>query len=69
VVISLTKIVLEAFDGKNVRTLDELYSIIEDDKRAKIVAEHLKHRVRSCVWSLTKSNKIKNVGPAKYMKI
>ena len=64
-----SKIIREAFETKNERTVKELYDLIKKDKSIKLDPKELRHRVRSCIYGLKKSNAITRIGNSRYKEI
>lgn len=65
---SMTKIIRDIFEEKKQVKLDELYrDLSEHSDLAEVVKQnHLKHRIRSCIYSLAKSNVIERTQKATY---
>jgi len=67
--ISFSKIVRQAFEDKDVRTLHELYLMFEDNEKLEYEPRVLKHRIRSTLYGLKKTNYIELIDVGKYKKI
>ncbi len=63
---SLTNKIRKEFIKKDIVTLAELYFIIEQDEGIEHPRIHLKHKIRSSLFSLKKIGKIKLIGEGTY---
>jgi hypothetical protein len=65
---SFMSLLRNEFDKGNAITLDYLYGILAKNPDLKLNSITLKHRIRSAIYSLQKSNEITRVADATYKK-
>ena len=63
---TFAKLVKEEFRQNKTRTLKELYDALSENSEVSLEGTTLKHRIRSAIYGLKQSDKIKHVGKAKY---
>lgn len=67
--VNLAEVVRAEFENKKQLTLEDLYKLLSQNSDINIEPSKLKHRIRSTIYSLQQSKKIKRVGGAIYEKI
>ena len=63
---TFAKLVKEEFRQNKTRTLKELYDALSENSEVSLEGTTLKHRIRSAIYGLKQSDKIKHVEKAKY---
>jgi len=65
---SFMSLLRNEFDKGNAITLDYLYGLLAKNPDLKLNSSTLKHRIRSTIYALQKSNEIVRVAAATYKK-
>ena len=63
---TFVKLVKEEFRQNGTRTLEQLYDTLSENPEVSLEGTTLKHRIRSAIYGLKQSNKVKHVTKAKY---
>ena len=63
---TFANIVKEEFKQNGTRTLEQLYDTLSENPEVSLEGTTLKHRIRSAIYGLKQSNKVKHVTKAKY---
>ena len=63
---TFAKLVKDEFAQNKTRTLAELYDALSSNSEVSLEGTTLKHRIRSAIYGLKQSNKVKLVSKAKY---
>jgi len=63
---TFAKIVKDEFKKNKTRTLAELYDALSSNSEVSLEGTTLKHRIRSAIYGLKQSNKVKHVAKAQY---
>ena len=63
---TFAKLVKEEFRQNGTRTLEQLYDTLSENPEVSLEGTTLKHRIRSAIYGLKQSNKVKHVTKAKY---
>ena len=63
---TFAKLVKEEFRQNGTRTLGQLYDALSENPEVSLEGTTLKHRIRSAIYGLKQSNKVKYVTKAKY---
>ena len=66
---SFSEIVLNLFNEDEEITLNEMYHSLSTNKDIELRGSTLKHRIRSTLYGLKKSGKIKRVSDGTYIKL
>ena len=60
------KLVKEEFKQNKTRTLEQLYDTLSANSEVSLEGTTLKHRIRSAIYGLKQTNKVKLVSKATY---
>ena len=60
------KLVKEEFKQNKTRTLEQLYDTLSTNSEVSLEGTTLKHRIRSAIYGLKQTNKVKLVSKATY---
>ena len=63
---TFAKLVKEEFKQNKTRTLEQLYDTLSADSEVSLEGTTLKHRIRSAIYGLKQTNKVKLVSKATY---
>ena len=63
---TFAKLVKDEFRQNKTRTLEELYNTLSENPEVSLEGTVLKHRIRSAIYGLKQSNKVKHVAKAQY---
>ena len=63
---TFVKLVKEEFRQNGTRTLGQLYDTLSENPEVSLEGTTLKHRIRSAIYGLKQSDKVKHVTKAKY---
>ena len=63
---TFAKLVKEEFRQNGTRTLEQLYDTLSENPEVSLEGTTLKHRIRSAIYGLKQSDKVKHVTKAKY---
>ena len=63
---TFAKLVKDEFRQNKTRTLEELYDTLSENPDVQLAGPKLKHRIRSAIYGLKQSNKVKHVAKAQY---
>ena len=63
---TFAKLVKEEFRQNGTRTLGQLYDALSGNPEVSLEGTTLKHRIRSAIYGLKQSDKVKHVTKAKY---
>jgi len=63
---TFANLVKEEFRQNGTRTLEQLYDALSENSQISLEGTTLKHRIRSAIYGLKQSNKVKHVTKAKY---
>ena len=63
---TFAKLVKDEFKKNKTRTLEELYDTLSENPEVSLEGTTLKHRIRSAIYGLKQSNKVKHVAKAQY---
>ena len=63
---TFAKLVKDEFAQNNTRTLAQLYDALSSNSEVSLEGTTLKHRIRSAIYGLKQSNKVKHVAKAQY---
>ena len=63
---TFANLVKEEFKQNGTRTLEQLYDTLSENPEVSLEGTTLKHRIRSAIYGLKQSNKVKHVTKAKY---
>jgi len=63
---TFANLVKEEFRQNGTRTLEQLYDALSENSQISLEGTTLKHRIRSTIYGLKQSNKVKHVTKAKY---
>ena len=63
---TFANLVKEEFRQNGTRTLEQLYDALSENSQISLEGTTLKHRIRSAIYGLKQSNKVKLVTKAKY---
>ena len=63
---TFANLVKEEFKQNSTRTLEQLYDTLSENPEVSLEGTTLKHRIRSAIYGLKQSNKVKHVTKAKY---
>ena len=63
---TFAKLVKEEFRQNGTRTLEQLYDALSENPEVSLEGTTLKHRIRSAIYGLKQSDKVKHVTKAKY---
>ena len=63
---TFAKLVKEEFSKNKTRTLAQLYDTLSSNSEVSLEGTTLKHRIRSAIYGLKQSNKVKHVAKAQY---
>ena len=63
---TFAKLVKDEFRKNKTRTLAELYDALSSNSEISLEGTTLKHRIRSAIYGLKQSNKVKHVSKAQY---
>ena len=63
---TFVKLVKEEFRQNGTRTLGQLYDALSENPEVSLEGTTLKHRIRSAIYGLKQSDKVKHVTKAKY---
>ena len=63
---TFANLVKEEFKQNGTRTLEQLYDTLSENPVVSLEGTTLKHRIRSAIYGLKQSNKVKYVTKAKY---
>ena len=63
---TFAKRVKDEFMKNKTRTLEELYDTLSENPEVSLEGTVLKHRIRSAIYGLKQSNKVKHVSKAQY---
>ena len=63
---TFANLVKEEFKQNGTRTLEQLYDTLSENPVVSLEGTTLKHRIRSAIYGLKQSNKVKHVTKAKY---
>ena len=66
---SMVKLIRKMFDENKELTLKQIYDSLEENSKIEITGNTLKHRIRSSIYSLKKSNSLKRIDAATYQKL
>ena len=66
---SMIKLIRKMFDENKELTLKQIYDALEENSKIEITGNTLKHRIRSSIYSLKKSNSLKRIDAATYQKL
>ena len=66
---SMIKLIQKMFDENKELTLKQIYDSLEENSKIEITGNTLKHRIRSSIYSLKKSNSLKRIDAATYQKL
>ena len=64
--LTFAKLVKDEFRQNKTRTLEELYDTLSENPDVPLEGTTLKHRIRSAIYGLKQSNKVKHVAKAQY---
>ena len=64
--LTFAKLVKDEFRQNKTRTLEELYDTLSENPDVPLEGTTLKHRIRSAIYGLKQSNKVKRVSKAQY---
>ena len=63
---TFAKLVKEEFKQNKTRTLEQLYDTLSANPEVSLEGTTLKHRIRSAIYGLKQTNKVKLVSKATY---
>ena len=63
---TFANLVKEEFKQNGTRTLEQLYDTLSENPVVSLEGTTLKHRIRSAIYGLKQSDKVKHVTKAKY---
>ena len=63
---TFAKLVKEEFKQNKTRTLEQLYDTLSANSEVSLEGTTLKHRIRSAIYGLKQTNKVKLVSKATY---
>ncbi len=63
---TFANLVKEEFKQNGTRTLEQLYDTLSENPEVSLEGTTLKHRIRSAIYGLKQSDKVKHVTKAKY---
>ena len=63
---TFAKLVKEEFAQNKTRTLAQLYDALSSNSEVSLEGTTLKHRIRSAIYGLKQTNKVKRVAKAEY---
>ena len=63
---TFAKLVKDEFRQNKTRTLEDLYDTLSENPDVTLEGTTLKHRIRSAIYGLKQSNKVKLVSKAQY---
>ena len=63
---TFAKLVKEEFKQNKTRTLEQLYDTLSVNSEVSLEGTTLKHRIRSAIYGLKQTNKVKLVSKATY---
>ena len=63
---TFAKLVKDEFAQNKTRTLAQLYDTLSSNPEISLEGTTLKHRIRSAIYGLKQSNKVKHVSKAQY---
>ena len=63
---TFAKLVKDEFRQNKTRTLEELYNTLSENPEVSLEGTVLKHRIRSAIYGLKQTNKVKLVSKATY---